>query len=151
MIDEKERQRYVEATKCDKCTQWHHNCNAECCRSIVLSIDPKIVEESNKYVTINPGKDFTFADARYYKLHDVEHIRGLLRFKKERIYIFGRKVLYIHNCKKLKDNMCLDHPDKKPEICKIMTLQTSKMAHPSFCVTNNCLFKYKSKEVKQND
>jgi len=151
MINEEEKLKYVEATKCTKCTQWHHHCNAECCRSIVLNISPKQVEESGSYVSINPGKVFTFADARYYKYHNVEYMRGFLRFRKDRIHIFGNKVLYIYDCEKLDGNMCTVHEKNKPDICKFLTLETVKANHNSFCTTPNCLFKFKVKEVKQND
>jgi hypothetical protein len=151
MIDEEEKQKYIEATKCEDCTQWHKYCSAECCKSIILNIPLEKLQMSSKYVTINPGNDFTLRDAKYYKIHDVEYIRGLLRFKKDRIHVFGRKVIYMHPCNRLDGNLCLDHPDKKPEICKLMTAETAKISHPSFCVTPNCLFKYKSREVKKNE
>lgn len=151
MIDEEEKQKYIEATKCDSCKQWHKHCDSECCKSIFLNINPDELKSSSKYFIINPGKNFTFADARYYKLHGVEYIRGLLRFNKDNIEVIGRNVIYFKDCSRLKNNLCLDHPDLKPEVCKILTLQTSKISHPSFKLTPNCLFKYKCKEVKKDD
>ena len=63
MIDEEEKQKYLEATKCENCTQWHKYCNAECCKSIILNVDPEKIYKSGNYVILNTGKDFTFRDA----------------------------------------------------------------------------------------
>ena len=150
MIDEEEKQKYIEASKCDKCTQWHHHCNAECCRSIFLDIKPELLEGGGRYVFINPGK-LGMSDIKYYKNHDVDYLRGLLRFKKERIEVIGRKVIYFWDCSRLNGNLCLDHPDKKPNLCKALTMDSAKVINETFGVTQNCLFKYKSREVKKND
>ena len=150
MIDEEEHKKYCEATKCDKCTQWHKYCNAECCRSIFLNIPVERLEGDGKYIFLNPGK-IGLSDIIYYRNHDVDYLRGLLRFKKERIEVIGRKVIYFWDCNRLNGNLCLDHPDKKPELCKALTLDSAKVINKTFGVTPNCLFKYKSKEVKKND
>ena len=151
MISEEEKQKYVEATKCSECTQWHKHCNAECCRYIHLNISLEELEKGVRFVTINPGNKFGIDDIKYYKNHDVEYIRGLLRFRKDRIQVIGKNILYFYDCKRLNGNMCLDHPDKKPGICKFITLETSKTNNSSFMVTPNCLFKYKCKEVKKDE
>jgi hypothetical protein len=150
MISEEEKQKYCEATKCSNCTQWLHHCDAECCRSIFLNIDPKELENGSKYYDCRVGV-LGLDEIRYYKYHDVAYVRGLLRFKKERIHVIGRKVVYLWTCSKLKDNLCLDHPDKKPELCKLLTAETAMAGNDAFRLTSNCLFKYKSKEVKQDD
>jgi len=146
MISEEEKQRYAEASKCSNCLQWHHYCKAECCKIVFLKIDLDELKKSGKYISIKVKQPFT--DWRYYSLRDVEYLRGLLRFKKERIVVVGRKVMYIHPCKLLKNNLCEGHPDKKPELCKLLTLETSKLLGQGFELTDNCLFKYKCKEVK---
>ncbi len=148
MIDDEEKQRYVKATSCEDCLGWHKYCNAECCRSIYLNIKISELDKGSRYVTLNPGKRLGLSDIQYYRFHDVEYIRGLLRFKKDRIVVIGRKVMYIHNCSRLDGNMCLNHPDKKPELCNVLTLDTAKLPGQPFKTTSNCLFKYKCKEVK---
>lgn len=150
MIDEEEKQKYCESSKCENCTQWHHHCNAECCRSIFINIDVKLLEGAGKYISINPGK-MGMSDIKYYTNHGVEYLRGLLRFRKDRIEVIGRKVIYFWDCSRLDGNLCLDHPDKKPEVCKLLTSETAKTANKAFNLTPNCLFKYKSKEVKKDD
>ena len=148
MISEEDKQKYAEAAKCHDCPSWLHHCKAECCKIIFLNIDPKELEKSGKLLTVKVKQPFT--DYRYYSLHDVEYIRGLLRFKKERITVVGRKVMYVHPCKLLKGNLCEGHPDNKPELCKILTLETAKLPGQPFELTDNCLFKYKCKEVKKD-
>jgi len=149
MISEEEKQRYAEAVKCDKCTQWHHHCKAECCKIIFLNIDPKELDGLGKYLSVRVKQPFT--DWRYYNLRDVEYLRGLLRFKKDRIIVVGRKVMYIHPCKLLTDDFrCEGHPDKKPALCIALDLETAKLPGQPFELTDNCLFKYKCKEVKED-
>ena len=131
MIDEEEKQKYIEATKCENCTQWHHHCGAECCRSIFLNIDLKLLEGGGNYVFLNPGK-IGMSDIKYYSHHDVDYMRGLLRFRKDRITVIGRKVIYFYDCNRLNGNLCLDHPDRKPELCKALTLDSSKVINSSF-------------------
>lgn len=150
MIDEEEKQKYCEAAKCENCTQWNKYCNAECCRSVFLNIDPKLLGGGGRYLFINPGK-IGLSNIIYYRNHDVDYLRGLLRFKKERIEVIGRKVIYFWDCCRLNGNLCLDHPDKKPELCKLLTLETAKLSGQPFELTPNCLFKYKCKEVRKDD
>ena len=146
MISEEEKQRYAEAAKCSECTQWHHHCKAECCKIVFLKIDPEELKKPGRYCVIKPKQPFR--EYRYYSLRDVQYTRGMLRFKKDRIVVVGRKVMYIYPCKLLKNNLCEGHPDKKPELCKLLTLETSKLLGQGFELTDNCLFKYKCKEVK---
>jgi len=150
MISEEDKQKYAEATKCSNCLEWHKHCHAECCSIVFLKIDPSELDKPGKLFSIKPDK-LSLSDQWYYRLRDVEYVRGFLRFKKERIIVVGRKVIYIHSCKLLKNNLCEGHPDKKPEICKMLTLETAKLPGQPFELTDNCLFKFKSKEVKIND
>ena len=149
MISEEEKQRYAEAAKCNDCSSWLHRCNAECCKIVFLNIDPKELEHPGRHITVKVKQPFT--DYRYYSLRDVEYLRGMLRFKKDRIIVVGRKVMYIHNCKLLTENLhCKGHPDKKPELCIVLDLETAKLPGQPFELTDNCLFKYKCKEVKED-
>ncbi len=148
MISEEDKKRYAEATKCTDCLSWHRYCKAECCKIIFLNIDPKELEKPGKYFIIKPKQPFK--DWRYYNLRDVGYLRQILRFRKERIIVIGRKVIYVHPCKLLKGNLCEGHPDKKPELCKMLTLETAKLPGQPFELTDNCLFKYKCKEVILN-
>lgn len=150
MIDEEEKQKYCEAAKCENCLEWHKHCNAECCRSVFLNIPLEMLEGGGRYVLVNPGK-IGLSDIKYYKNRDVDYLRGLLRFKKERIEVIGRKIIYFWDCSRLNGHLCLDHPDKKPELCKMLTLDTAKLPGQPFALTPNCLFKYKSREVKKDD
>ncbi len=147
MISEEEKQRYAEASKCEDCINWHKHCKAECCKIIFLKIDPKELEKPGTYLNIKVKQPFT--EWRYYSLRDVQCLRGLLRFKKDRIIVVGRKVMYIYNCDLLTENfLCEGHPNNKPELCRLLTLETAKIPGQPFELTDNCLFKYKCKEVK---
>ena len=152
MIDEKEKQRYIEASKCDNCLQWHKHCNAECCKIVRINVNPKELDKCFNYLSVKPGSKLGLSDIKYYKNRDVGYLRGNLRFKKERCEVIGGMVYYFHPCSRLKGNLCMDHKDgKKPELCKALTLETAKLPGQPFYITPNCLFKYKSKEVNKND
>ncbi len=146
MISEEDKQKYLEASKCNNCLEWHKHCKAECCKIVFIKIDPDELNKPGKYFVTKPKQPFT--DWRYYSLRDVQYLRGMLRFRKDRIVVVGRKVMYIYPCKMLIDNLCEGHPDKKPELCKMLTLETAKLLGQPFELTDNCLFKYKCKEVK---
>ena len=150
MISEEDKQRYIEASKCEDCLSWHHHCKAECCKIIFLKINPEELEKGVRFFTMKPKKPLSPQMRRYYQLRDVECIRGLMRFKKERIIVVGRKVMYVYPCKLLKGNLCGGHPDNKPELCKMLTLETAKILGQPFELTDNCLFRYKCKEVKKD-
>lgn len=151
MISEEEKQKYCEATKCEDCTQWHKYCNSECCKIIFLNISLEMLSAGSNYISIKPSPTLGLSDIIYYKNRDVQYVRGLLRFRKDRITVVGRRVIYYYPCIRLDGDLCLDHPDKKPELCKILTLETSKIPGQPFALTPNCLFKYKSREVKKDD
>ena len=150
MISEEDSERLVEAQKCNDCLCWHKHCKAECCKIVFLNIDPKELEKPGKLLTIKSQASLRNGERRYYQLRDVECIRGLLRFKKDRIIVVGRNVMYIHPCKLLKGNLCEGWPDNRPEICKLLTSKTAHLPGQGFKLTDNCLFKYKSREVKKD-
>ena len=147
MLSEEDKKRYAEAAKCKDCLSWHHHCKAECCKVVFLNVSLEDLNKPGKLLTINPSPPLSLGDRRYYQLRDVECIRGLLRFKKDRIIVVGRKIMYIHPCKLLKGNLCEGHPDKQPELCQMLNLETAKLPGQPFELTDNCLFKYKCKEV----
>ncbi len=149
MISEEEKERQVEAVGCRDCLSWHDHCKSECCKIVYLNIDPERLKEPGKYFTLRPKQPFR--DRWYYSLRDVGFVRGLLRFKKSRIIVVGRKVMYVYPCKLLNGFLCGGHPDKKPELCKALTLETAKLLGQRFELTSNCLFKYKRREVKEID
>lgn len=145
MISEQDILRFQEAQKCEGCLQWHKHCKAECCKIIEINVDPSELEKSGEYLTIKLGKMLSASDQWYYSLHDVKYTRGVLKFKKDRIHVFGRRVFYMHPCRLLNGNLCSGHPNNKPELCKVLTEDTAEDKNRGFFVTDNCLFKYKVK------
>lgn len=145
MITEEDVKRFAEAKNCKDCLGWHKHCKAECCKTILLNIDPRILDGNGKYIVIkvNPMSP---SDQRYYHLKDVRYTRETLRFQKDRIQVIGRKVYYFHQCSLLdENNLCKGHPDKKPHLCKALTIDTADKENQGYTVTENCLFKYKMK------
>ena len=149
MISEEDKIKYVEASKCEDCISWHHHCKAECCKIVFLNINPGELKKPGRFITIQPKLPFN--DWRYFSLRDVPYMRGKLRFMKDRIIVAGGKVMYVYPCRLLKGNMCIEHEKgTKPDICKVLTLQTAKLPNQPFQLTDNCLFKYKQKEVEED-
>jgi len=144
MMSEEDIKRIEEAKECDNCLCWHKHCKAECCKIVFIDkTDPEILKEGGRYVIIKLKRPLGLSDRRYYQLRGVDCIRDLLRFRKDRIIVVGRQMMYVHPCELLEGNLCKGHPDKKPLICKLLTLETSKRPGQPFRVSDNCLFKYK--------
>jgi hypothetical protein len=150
MISEEEKIKIIESKKCTNCLEWHKHCDAECCKLIFLNIDMKDLEKPGKYILVKLKEKLDLGEIRYYQLRDIEYLRGFLRIKKERVSVVGTRILYIYPCKFLKNNLCIGHPDKKPRVCRVLTLENSKLENQPFTLTDNCLFKYKCMEVKEN-
>ena len=152
MINEEDVKRFAEAKKCKDCLGWHKYCKAECCKIISLGIDHEVLNQTDSpYIILKIGKQLCPSDQYYYRLRDVRYTRGTLRFQKDRIHVFGRKVFYIHPCKCLdENNLCTIHSTSKPKLCKVLTLETAHENNNSFVVTDNCLFKYKVKGGDEN-
>jgi len=141
-----------EARHCIKCTEWLHNCKAECC---------KVFKISKKYCISNPTCDFLkkyvmfrillSIDMQWYiRLRDCTYSRGFLKIPtkycvSEREDIFVNKV-----CNQLKNNLCLGHPNSKPKVCRELTLETAKTIE-NVMITPNCLFKYKSEGIEHGN
>lgn len=146
MINEEDVKRFQEAKGCEDCLGWHKHCKAECCKIVSINIDPAELDKTQSPYLIIKVKPMSPSDQRYYWLRDVRYARGTLRFKKDRIHILGRKVFYIHQCELLdENNLCKGHPDKKPQLCQALTLDTAEETRKGYFVTDNCLFKYKMK------
>jgi len=109
-----------------------------------LDIPKEQINTSTRYINV-PVQQLSVNGIWYFKLHDVEYTRGFLRFRRDRIFIEDDKIIYEYKCKILTEGfLCSGHPDKKPEICKSLVLETAYTNKTCAKVTKNCLFKYKS-------
>ena len=148
MISEEEKLRIKEARTCKTCLEWHKHCNAECCKLIFLGKDLTILD--TKKQTINIHKLVSASEKWYYNLHGVNYAHGILRFPKEHCHIIKDEVIYFRPCDYLtEDNLCLGHPENKPDLCKGLLLDPIVIPNKAR-VTNNCLIKYKLME-EHND
>lgn len=150
MISEEDTQKIIEAKNCKTCLDWHHHCKSECCKIVFLDIDVGLLDNKMTYVNIRPKNPLNFSDIQYFRLRDVDYTRGCLRFKKDRIVIVGRRVLYVYPCKLLDGLLCKGHPDNKPEMCRQFTEKTFDDPDQTCMLTDNCLFRYKEKEVEED-
>lgn len=146
MISQEEKCRFHESLKCKDCKGWLKHCNAECCKIVYVNIDPIDLEGGGRFLSIKPENPLSLNDQRYYMFRGVQYVRGFLRFRKDRIVVVGKLVTYVHPCARLKNNLC-EIQDTKPELCKAINLETANLPGQPFRVTDNCLFKYKGKEV----
>lgn len=138
-----EKELIEEAKNCSSCLDWHKYCNAECCKTIFLNITKERFDAATKYFIMRIDA-ISPSDQHYFRLHDVRYTRQTLRFLKERISIIDGKYIYTHPCEKLNGNLCELHFSGKPHICQELTEETC-MQTGRFCLTENCLFKYKCK------
>jgi len=151
MMCEEDKRRYLKASTCDDCIGWHSVCDAECCKVAFLDIDPKLLDKPGKYITIHPATKLSLDEQWYYKLRDVEYVRGKLRFLKYRVQLCGTRIVYIYTCQCLENNLCTIHNGVKPNICKdldssSMSEYPDKTKSVHGIITDNCLYKYKMEE-----
>lgn len=144
MMCEEDILRCEEAKHCDSCPGWLHHCKTECCKVVFLYVNHLELKKGGRFLSIRKP-NMTLGEIWYYRLRGVDYTRGLLRFPKHRIVSLGRKLAYVHPCELLtEDGLCSGHPDKKPELCRALTLDTARTgAGGRLEVTDNCLFKYK--------
>jgi hypothetical protein len=143
MIKQLQEQMAKEAKTCSDCLGWHKWCQAECCKIAYLDINTEVLKEDHTFIDVRPSRKLSYSEILHYKYRDVPFVHGVLRFKKARITIIGEEMMYIWPCSRLKHDKCLDHPDKKPKICRDLTAETAKGIHAKYRTTPRCLFKFK--------
>ena len=143
MMSEEEKQRLNDAKTCNDCLGWHKHCNAECCKIVFLNISQEELKKRGPYVKITQSRPLSMDEIWYYRMRDVLCTRHTLKFKKERIMTYQNKIMYIHPCKLLDGCKCKGHPNDKPILCKLMSLENHKSQPNRYRVTDNCLYKYK--------
>jgi hypothetical protein len=153
MISEEEKQKITDALTCNDCLSWHKHCSAECCRVLFINVHPLRLKEPGKYLTITLDHVPMLDERWYFRLRDVEVLRGNLRIKKEFLKEINGRILYIKDCSLLRGMFCSGHPDKKPNFCKDLDIENLECKNPRCEITGNCLLKYKQilndcKEVK---
>lgn len=147
MKSEEFKQRREEARTAKSCLDWHKYCKAECCKTVFLNVSPEELEEKGSFISIHEKIDFD--EMRYFKLRGVRYVHGALRFPKSKCISLGGGVIYVNRCELLDGYLCKGHPDRKPNLCKALTLESAQKPNQGFRVTDNCLFKYK--EVGNNE
>ena len=139
------------AKACDHCLCWLKYCHAECCMGFQCPVGPDTrttIKDGvfNVSVPIDPDKKW------YYELHGVKVEGNVLKIPEEHCEFLPGLVIAHMRCKLLTtDNLCAGHPDDKPDICRRLTLETTKQALPvgsedpgeGYRLTPNCLFNYK--------
>ena len=152
MKTESHKMTMIEKAKgCDNCLCWLQYCKAECCRGfqcpVVSNTDPTIVDGLFRIrVPMNRDKKW------YFELHGVKVEGSVLNIPEACCEFQPRLVTVNMRCRLLtQDNLCAGHPGNKPEVCKGLTLESTKHALPmgtdateaGYRVTPNCLFAYK--------
>lgn len=145
MISEEDKRLVQEAKGCDSCLQWHKHCNAECCLTVFLNVSPALLKEKGSFIDFR--SPISFDERWYYKLRGVRYVHGVLRFPKSDCRVLRNEVIFIRKCELLTDDLkCLGHPDKKPQVCRMLNAETAKLKNRGYRVTPHCLFRYKLME-----
>lgn len=121
------------------CLEQHPICHANCCRQVKISLNEPLGERS-----ILAVKGFLTKDMQWYW-----RLRGCTYDSRRGITFFHLSIydieehdgyLILHrDCKLLKGNLCVGHPDKKPEFCKIMDVNNPSSVTSKMYVTKGCL------------
>lgn len=135
-----------EASKANDCLDWLHNCKAECCKTMYFRVGKKLKPRVGAWLTIKL-KDEESADLqKYMTLHGGFVTGNVVRFRLAR-FDYDKKagLIKIHRkCDWLTDELlCKGHPDKKPAVCKRLTLDYARGRCDGIKLTPKCLFKYK--------
>ncbi len=148
MISEKNKQRIEEAKNCESCANWHKYCNAECCRTVFINLPAEDIGDGKGFLNLKV-KSLNNDEIRYYRAHGIQYLRGILRCDKSKLIAYKGKIMYVQDCRHLKDCLCTIHNDK-PKVCKDMTLERAYIPGANYEITENCLFRYKCKEGLKN-
>ena len=152
MLNEQEKQMAMDAAHCDDCLGWHKHCKAECCSVVFLNAPASEVMSKGRYIRIQGH--LSLGNRKYYRLRGVRYVHGILLFEKSMCKPHGNRIIYIRPCDWLTDKLlCKGHPDDKPELCKVLTLDTANDPKMGFEITPNCLFRFKVKgvEIDENE
>lgn len=148
-MSEEDKVRIEDAKTCEGCLGWHKHCHAECCNIVFIKdVDPKVLDIGGKFLNLGASAS---DDRYYYKLRDVNCVHGYLRFRKDRIKMIGKQMIYFYPCKMLGEDLLCKIHEKKPKLCRALTLETASIPNQPFKATDNCLYKYKQVEVNIND
>lgn len=134
-----------EVAVCNTCFEWHHNCNAECCRQFNLIL-PKNFNTSK----LKPGVELTLKvlltvdKRRYYKLHNVILGHDFIKVKLDRYKVQGNVITIYGDCNALTSDLrCQWHGTRwQPQICHKPNLHENKDLK-GVTVTENCLYRWK--------
>ena len=129
------------AKNAHSCLDWLDVCKAECCRMFQITIAlPSKPRKGSLLAVSYPllNDDLRF----YYELHGVRTTKDALYIRLNNFtYEHGKLTVY-RKCDYLTpENTCQGHPDKKPEVCKILTHKNRSGV--DYVITPNCLFNYK--------
>lgn len=135
------RERSEEAKACYNCLCWLQYCMAECCRQFYFPLGPQsdiVVEGGRVKVRIRMTLDRRW----YFKLHGVEVDADVLVIPAKHCNFRSGLLSVYMPCSLLTvDNLCSGHPEKKPDLCKKLTLDSARQG--IYHLTSNCLFAYK--------
>ncbi len=137
-----------EAKACDDCLCWLKYCKAECCSEFHFLVNPRsdvAIDHGILKLRIPMTPDRKW----YYRLHGVKVVDDVLHIPQEYSHFTPTLIVVRMKCNLLtEDNLCLGHPDSKPDFCKSLKLETAKKlsqleSGPRVFLTPNCLFNFK--------
>lgn len=138
----------------ENCLTWHKNCQAECCKTMKLTLpegNPRDWYRGNT-ITI-PTKNLNQDMRRYLELHgarrtsDGNHVLKLGRVERK-----GHSLLVHNTCQALqKDFTCGIYPDR-PMLCRKINDEDIRSNNLSgVFLTPNCLYKKKQEAIARGE
>jgi hypothetical protein len=137
-----------EAACCDDCLPWLEHCHAECCSHFGFHLRP----ESD--VTCDPHEvrlrlRLSRDAKRYYKLHGARVDGDVLVLPAQSCEFLSDRIWVTMRCSALQEGLlCGLHPDRKPQLCTDLTLDTAR--DPAYRLTPRCLFRYKLRAASRD-
>lgn len=128
----------------DNCPDWHHKCNAECCRMFTITEQTPKRYRPNTLVSFTL-KNMTPDQKWYYELHNCKVQNNTITLRMPKNTLVNNKLVIYKKCTLLNDNnMCDGHPNNKPDLCKNMNRTESRTNN--YYLTPNCRFNHEVQE-----
>ncbi len=142
-MDADEKTLLEAARACDECVPWLEHCHAECCREFTFRVEGlEKLDRTQKELRIRAEMT---DDLRYYvDLHGARIEDDTIMVPMDRCTLEEDIVHVAMECTALQEDcLCSLHPDRKPQICKDLTLEAAR--GEDYWTPAECLFTYKMK------
>jgi len=128
------------------CSEHLHICNAECCKSFIITPNCKDFSKLKKGSEISFRKPCSSSKQFYFELHGAKYKHGIISIKLDEFRIHNNSIVVLARCQGLsEDNKCIFHgTNKQPECCRYPNVNGTRY---DIVYTPNCAFRGNNESV----